>query len=120
MSQESSSIPLAPRQISLASHPAVDFIDNRLDGKFHPAFGRSDVIFNKELDQYIGINEIPEMAKGKTQTVSSTREMKSQKEMFISAVKEYERNCKHKTGVDLRRAHNWSEVLGKINDAREK
>src|SRR5204863_4920581 len=55
-----------------------------------------------------------------TQTVSSTREMKSQKEMFISAVKEYERNCKHKTGVDLRRAHNWSEVLGKINDAREK
>jgi hypothetical protein len=108
------------QQHTLAPYPAVDFIDNSLDGEFHPAFGRSDVVFCSELDQYISRDGELAVAKRQPQPVAGTEEMSLERRRFESAVGEYERKCKHKTGVDLRKPHDWSEVLEAVNTAREK
>jgi hypothetical protein len=113
-------LPFSKQKPSLAPYPAVDFIDNRLDSEFHPAFGRSDVTFCNELDQYVSRNGESALAKRQPQPVAGTEEMSRQRRKFESAVGEYERKCKHQTGIDLRKAHDWSEVLEAVNTARGK
>ncbi len=78
-------------------------------------------MYSKELDKYVGKDEeASALIKVPPQPISSTREMTVKKERFMAAVAEYEKKTKKKTGVDLRKSHDWTEVLQTVNTAREK
>ena len=89
---------------------SVDYTDNHVTEKLHPAFGSSNINYDEEFDIFLKQSD----------TSFDEQALISSKQTFLEALKQYqdEADPKFKGQVDLERSHTWEDVLKEVEIAR--
>jgi hypothetical protein len=108
------------------SHPAIEFIDNRLDGDFHPAFNDdSHIDYSIELDKYVVQSENPVLFPKTSREIKKTKEIDDQEQCLKQAITEYVSHLKSKEKSKLtidyeKTCCTWDDVIGAMKTARDR
>lgn len=106
------------------SHPRTDFIDNRLDADFHPAFADdSKVNYNMDLDKYVPQPENSAIANRMPREIKNTKEIDEQEQRLKVAITEYVGSLKSKDKTKLEidyvnSCRTWDDVIAAMETAR--
>ncbi|KAL9041378.1 MAG: hypothetical protein Q9214_004132 [Letrouitia sp. 1 TL-2023] len=90
-------------------NPSLDYADNHVDQSLHPALSDSGITYSPNHDCFLDDSDhIDENA------------LKEDQQAFADALQQYEDSAppKLKTGIDLRRTHDWQEVITQVEKAR--
>jgi hypothetical protein len=89
---------------------SVDYIDNRVDGKLHPAFSESGISYNSELDRYHATQD----------RLDDDLPLINTRTSFANEMQQYEEDAqpKFKTGISAQSNHTWAEVIAQVESAR--
>lgn len=110
--------PSKPEQLSLLpgdfvnghlANISVDYTDNHVDGDLHRALENSDILYNKESDNFLATADV----------FTDEDALLDSQRAFSEALQEYEKDAdpKYKTGIDLRAVHTWEEVIKQVETA---
>ncbi|MCJ1285572.1 hypothetical protein MMC26_004913 [Xylographa opegraphella] len=96
----------------------ADFVQNRLDASYHPAFADHNAHFIMDLGRFGGNDDEKALAELKLWEGADV-----EKEQLYQAIEKYERKCKPKhqtcrTIAEIRTAqHTWGDILGEADRA---
>lgn len=88
---------------------SLDYADNHVDQGLHPALSDSGITYSPSHDCFLDDSDhIDENA------------LKEDQQAFADALQQYEDSAppKLKTGIDLRKTHDWQEVIIQVEKAR--
>jgi hypothetical protein len=108
------------------SHPAKEFIDNRLDGAFHPAFKDDpNIDYSIELDKFVVQPESSALITSIPREIQKTKEIDDQEQYLKQAITEYVSHLKSKEKSKLtidyeKTCRTWDDVITAMNTARDR
>ena len=89
---------------------SVDYTDNHVNEKLHPAFKNTELNSDAGLDGSLADSN----------TLSDQRTLFDSQQAFAEALTQYEEEAdpRFRTGIDLRSLHTWDEVIKHVEAAR--
>ena len=88
---------------------SIDYTDNHVNHNLHPAFSDSGIAYSPNGDCFLDDSEH-----------FDEQPLRESQSAFAEALRNYEENAsrKFKTSVDLRKCHDWQDVIAQVEKAR--